>query len=351
MKDTRGITLISLIITIIVLLILVGITIATLNGNGILKRVLDAKQKTENAQELENEILIEYEKDLEASENEMEDTEETGETVEGNLNIISRSFYEADGFSQENRPENIIDESMENGNGKNWYGGTRFLLQYYFLSTINSIGVYTTSNWGTSFKEATIYYSEDDTLTLNSDLSKFKSVKVKTQSMQILPQEIKAKRVMLIKESGNSVYEFQCFGTSKKHVNFNIANRKSFCADGFGQENRPENIIDDSMEKGNGKNWYGGTKFLLEYNNISTINGIAVYTTNNWGTDFGEATIYYSEDDSLTLNSDLSQFKSIKVKTQSMQTLPQEIKAKRVMLIKESGNAVYEFQCFGKSIK
>lgn len=76
-----------------------------------------------------------------------------------------------------------------------------------------------------------------------------------------------------------------------------------------------------------------------------------VCTTSYWGTDFGEATIYYSEDDSLTLNSDLSQFKSIKVKTQSMQTLPQEIKAKRVMLIKESGNAVYEFQCFGKSIK
>ncbi len=154
--------------------------------------------------------MIEYEKGLELSK------KETAETVEGNLNIISRQYYEADGFSQGNNPINIIDDSMENGNGKNWYGGTKFLLQYYFLSNINSIGVYTTNNWGTDFGEATIYYSEDDSLTLNSDLSQFKSIKVKTQSMQTLPQEIKAKRVMLIKESGNAVYEFQCFGKSIK---------------------------------------------------------------------------------------------------------------------------------------
>lgn len=47
----RGITLISLVVTIIVLLILAGITIATLTGdNGILQRASEAKQKTEQAQ-------------------------------------------------------------------------------------------------------------------------------------------------------------------------------------------------------------------------------------------------------------------------------------------------------------
>ena len=47
MRDTKGITLIALIITIIVLLILAGVTIITLTGeNGILKRATTAGQKT-----------------------------------------------------------------------------------------------------------------------------------------------------------------------------------------------------------------------------------------------------------------------------------------------------------------
>ena len=45
--NTRGITLIALIITVIVLLILAGITIATLTGeNGILKKAIKAKQNS-----------------------------------------------------------------------------------------------------------------------------------------------------------------------------------------------------------------------------------------------------------------------------------------------------------------
>ena len=47
----RGITLIALVITIIVLLILAGVTIATLTGeNGILTRATEAKQKSEKSQ-------------------------------------------------------------------------------------------------------------------------------------------------------------------------------------------------------------------------------------------------------------------------------------------------------------
>ena len=49
-KKQTGITLIALIITIIVLLILVGVTIATLTGeNGILTRANDSKKQTEIA--------------------------------------------------------------------------------------------------------------------------------------------------------------------------------------------------------------------------------------------------------------------------------------------------------------
>ncbi len=46
-KKTNGITLIALVITIIVLLILAGVTIATLTGeNGILTKANTAKQET-----------------------------------------------------------------------------------------------------------------------------------------------------------------------------------------------------------------------------------------------------------------------------------------------------------------
>ncbi len=53
-RDSKGITLIALVITIIVLLILAGVTIATLTGeNGILTRATDAREQTELADEKE----------------------------------------------------------------------------------------------------------------------------------------------------------------------------------------------------------------------------------------------------------------------------------------------------------
>ena len=52
LKESKGITLIALVITIIVLLILAGVTIATLTGNnGILGKANDAKTQTEQAKE------------------------------------------------------------------------------------------------------------------------------------------------------------------------------------------------------------------------------------------------------------------------------------------------------------
>ena len=53
-KSSKGITLIALVITIIVLLILAAVSIATLTGeNGILTRANDAKEQTEIAEEKE----------------------------------------------------------------------------------------------------------------------------------------------------------------------------------------------------------------------------------------------------------------------------------------------------------
>lgn len=53
-KNFKGITLIALVVTIIVLLILAGVSIATLTGdNGILTRAQDAKTQTEEAEDIE----------------------------------------------------------------------------------------------------------------------------------------------------------------------------------------------------------------------------------------------------------------------------------------------------------
>ena len=61
MNKQKGITLIALVITIIILLILAGISIATLSGdNGLFNRARQAKNNTIDAQERENEALNSY---------------------------------------------------------------------------------------------------------------------------------------------------------------------------------------------------------------------------------------------------------------------------------------------------
>ena len=64
MKNQKGITLIALVITIIVLLILAGITIAMLSGpNGLLTKSGNAASKT-NVAAAKEEIMLEFQKEL-----------------------------------------------------------------------------------------------------------------------------------------------------------------------------------------------------------------------------------------------------------------------------------------------
>lgn len=60
----KGITLVALVITIILLLILAGITINLLKETGIFEKVQLAKQRTEEEQEKENAILNKYQETL-----------------------------------------------------------------------------------------------------------------------------------------------------------------------------------------------------------------------------------------------------------------------------------------------
>ena len=62
--QNKGITLVALVITIVILLILAGISISTLTNTGIFQKAKDAKQKAENAQKEEESFLSEYEKEI-----------------------------------------------------------------------------------------------------------------------------------------------------------------------------------------------------------------------------------------------------------------------------------------------
>lgn len=60
-NQNKGITLVSLVITIILLLILAGISIATLTGSGLFEKAKLAEQESKNTQELEDSTLKDYE--------------------------------------------------------------------------------------------------------------------------------------------------------------------------------------------------------------------------------------------------------------------------------------------------
>ena len=116
LKESKGITLIALVITIIVLLILAGVTIATLTGdNGILKKAGDAKEETRGAsveeardlwkinQEADNQTESATAQTLEELLNDLENQklitaeeratiEETGEVTIGSRTIVFKTI-------------------------------------------------------------------------------------------------------------------------------------------------------------------------------------------------------------------------------------------------------------------
>ena len=61
-RENRAITLIALVVTVIVLLVLAGVSISMLAGqNGVLTRAAEAKTKTDEAEKQENERMQDYE--------------------------------------------------------------------------------------------------------------------------------------------------------------------------------------------------------------------------------------------------------------------------------------------------
>ena len=61
LKDEKAITLVALIITIIILLLLAGISIMTLKNVGLIENAKKAKEESENSEIIENNTIVEYE--------------------------------------------------------------------------------------------------------------------------------------------------------------------------------------------------------------------------------------------------------------------------------------------------
>ena len=103
-KDTKGITLIALVVTVIILLILVGVSIATLSGqNGFLTKAQEAKTKTELAEIEEARALTQ----IEAA------TNTNGTTFKGTLDGQQKTVKIPSGFAvSQVKEENLIDNGL-----------------------------------------------------------------------------------------------------------------------------------------------------------------------------------------------------------------------------------------------
>ena len=147
-RTSSGVTLIALIITIIVLLILAGVTIAMIMGdNGILNQAINAREQTQQAKEKEESILAQYEELLNNGVNISGDDEEvtddiwkiskdiTGKTSK--VNIYLESIYYKPTFKEFFAREFVL-IMLKNSYGMPFYDatdGVDFYLDYVYLQS------------------------------------------------------------------------------------------------------------------------------------------------------------------------------------------------------------------------
>ncbi|MBR1540764.1 MAG: hypothetical protein IJ629_06410, partial [Clostridia bacterium] len=109
-KQKKGITLIALVITIIVLLILAGVSIAMITGeNGILKRAAEAKEKSERLEIIETAQI-----DIAGKQIQNDGSLSEEELVE----ILTSSEYNTKGTLSDNGEESVLDKILTSSDGQ-----------------------------------------------------------------------------------------------------------------------------------------------------------------------------------------------------------------------------------------
>ncbi len=93
-KQNKGITLVALVITIIILLILAGISISSLTGSGLFQKAGDAKIKSERAEIIEKARIDILEKQTENKRNLSEDELKGILKFYGDLSATNTSIFD-----------------------------------------------------------------------------------------------------------------------------------------------------------------------------------------------------------------------------------------------------------------
>ena len=116
-KKCKGITLVALVITIVILIILAGISISTLTNTGIFQKAKDAKKASENAEKEEKSLLSEYEQEIiKQDSNGIWDGSVNKPNLMTGMKAINFKFDETKGEYETNRED--INTNNEN---KCWY--------------------------------------------------------------------------------------------------------------------------------------------------------------------------------------------------------------------------------------
>ena len=124
LKNTKGITLVALVITIIILLILAGISISALTNTGIFQKAKEAKQKSDDAALDQNTKLDEYENELDKY------------LPKQNENSLAKAVKVGDyvAYTPDKLDKSALDKLKEN---LNTYSGARNLKTYSAIGRDN----------------------------------------------------------------------------------------------------------------------------------------------------------------------------------------------------------------------
>lgn len=138
-----GITLVGLVVTIILLLILAGITISQLSGSGLFENAKLAEQKTKNVQELEDATLKDYENKIGEYINNNRDT-----TIESGINYSSQEVKTNNiWFGKPIYTKTIYIDSLPNATSNTYNHGIENVDMIWFDSS-NSFAIWSNGNVG-----------------------------------------------------------------------------------------------------------------------------------------------------------------------------------------------------------
>ena len=179
LKKYKGITLISLIVTITILLILAGIAISSLTNSGLFDKVKEARDMWKNAQEDEETQIARYSNQIDSF-------------IDGNRNAITLSQSEFQQLQNKGTMSLLKEFNYSDQPGANLYGDTTvddlknysyFVVQVWDINNRNivfdsltlsyddiklcsSTSSFVQLGWGNTV-HASLYYKNDTTLAIS----------------------------------------------------------------------------------------------------------------------------------------------------------------------------------------